>query len=180
MKDKIHNMNSIIKNHKIEDHVMSLEPWLWNRSSEERIPWFSTNTEMKSICEPKVSYLPVYQNFCIPCFFQNDCLVWVLVVPAMSGTSLCSQKINFSLLKQNDIWGLQIRWGSMHLKQLAKRLQWPQKTSQFHFSYFPYLLTHSQEWICSLLSFQQEHMDLCRDKTGMGHMDLLWFTPGGG
>ena len=28
MKDKIHNMNSIIKNHKIEDHVMSLEPWL--------------------------------------------------------------------------------------------------------------------------------------------------------
>ena len=42
MKDKMHNMNSIIKNHKIENHVMSLEPWLWNRSSEEQIPWFST------------------------------------------------------------------------------------------------------------------------------------------
>ena len=36
-------MNSVIKNHKIEDHVMSLEPWLWNRSSEKRIPWFSTS-----------------------------------------------------------------------------------------------------------------------------------------
>ena len=42
MKDKTHNMNSIIKNHKIEDHVMGLEPWLWNRSSKEWIPWFST------------------------------------------------------------------------------------------------------------------------------------------
>ena len=42
MKDKTHNMDSVIKNHKIKDHVMSLEPWLWNRSSEEQIPWFST------------------------------------------------------------------------------------------------------------------------------------------
>ena len=25
MKDKMHNMNSVIKNHKIEDHVLSLE-----------------------------------------------------------------------------------------------------------------------------------------------------------
>ena len=25
MKDKTHNMNSVIKNHKIEDHVMNLE-----------------------------------------------------------------------------------------------------------------------------------------------------------
>ena len=38
MKDKMHNMNSVIKNHKIEVHVMGLEPWLWNRSSEEWIP----------------------------------------------------------------------------------------------------------------------------------------------
>ena len=28
MKDKTHNMNSVIKNHKIEDHVMGLELWL--------------------------------------------------------------------------------------------------------------------------------------------------------
>ena len=28
MKDKMHNMNSVIKNHKIEDHVMDLESWL--------------------------------------------------------------------------------------------------------------------------------------------------------
>ena len=35
-------MNSVIKNHKIEDHVMGLKPWLWNRSSEGWIPWFST------------------------------------------------------------------------------------------------------------------------------------------
>ena len=29
MKDKMYNMDSIIKNHKIEPVVMSLEPWLW-------------------------------------------------------------------------------------------------------------------------------------------------------
>ena len=28
MKDKTHNMNSTIKNHKIKDYMMDLEPWL--------------------------------------------------------------------------------------------------------------------------------------------------------
>ena len=52
MKDKTHNMNSIIKNHKIEDHVMSLESWLWNRNSEEWIPWFSTQRSSMSTALP--------------------------------------------------------------------------------------------------------------------------------
>ena len=38
MKDKTHNMDSVIKNHKLKDHAMSLESWLWIRSSEEQIP----------------------------------------------------------------------------------------------------------------------------------------------
>ena len=58
MKDKTHNMNSVIKNHNIEDHVMSLEPWLWNRSSEERIPWFSTlGTHFESPQHPRDKHL---------------------------------------------------------------------------------------------------------------------------
>ena len=53
MKDKMHNMNSIIKNHKIKDHVMSLESWSWNRSSIERIPWFSTHM---GVYRPRVGF----------------------------------------------------------------------------------------------------------------------------
>ena len=58
----MHNINSIIKNHKVENHVMSLEPWLWNRSSEEQISWFSTYLTLSEAVKASTTMEELYSK----------------------------------------------------------------------------------------------------------------------